>query len=187
MSDRRYEDADKEIPLFNRIGHDLKLAGVLFGGMGEFYLFLLSEHTNIELATSMNKGGFYPNVLTTTEWSNLLKRSDDPLIFMSDSTGTAKSWVRKLQFQISGDVQQKIFARDGFKCMYCQRIMGEVTLSVDHFLPLDLSGANDPSNYLSSCRKCNKRKGSMHPKEWCRKIGVEYQFYVNYLKEKNNA
>lgn len=185
MSDRRYEEADKEIPLFNRIGHDLKLSGVLFGGLQEYYLFLLPEvdQDEVEYAPHFDDA-FNVKTLTTHEWSNLLKRSDDPLIYLADSTGTAKSWVRKLQFQISGDVQQRIFARDGFKCMYCQRMMGEVTLSVDHFLPLDLSGANDPSNYLSSCRKCNKRKGNMHPKEWCRKIGAEYQYYVNYLKEK---
>lgn len=185
MSDRRYEDFEGDTPQFSRIGHELKLAGVLFGGKGEFHLFLLPEHTTLEVAVARSDEEFYTDVLTSLEWSNLLKRSDDPLIYLADSTGTAKAWIRKLQFQISGDVQQRIFARDNFQCVYCQRKMGEVTLSIDHFIPLELDGANDPSNYLAACRRCNKDKGNMSPVEWCEKKKLNYFYYVNYLKEKN--
>lgn len=185
MSDRRYEDISEDKPEFNRVGHELKLAGVLFAGMGEYWIFLLPEQSLTDLGMAINQGEVELERLTSHEWTALLKRSDDPLIYLADSTGTAKAWVRKLQFQISGDVQQKVFARDGFKCMYCHRMMGEVTLSIDHFMPLELGGANDPSNFLAVCKKQNKDKGNMHPKDWCSKKGYDYEYYVNYLKEKN--
>jgi 5-methylcytosine-specific restriction endonuclease McrA len=40
-------------------------------------------------------------------------------------------------------VQQKVWAADGFQCVYCGAKMGETLLTVDHFVPLELGGANE--------------------------------------------
>jgi len=65
--------------------------------------------------------------------------------------------------------------------MYCGAIMGEVQLTVDHFVPLEIGGKNDTSNYLSADRRCNKRKGAMSPQDWCQQENLDYQFFVDYL------
>ena len=72
-----------------------------------------------------------------------------------------------MRYTISGAVQQKVWARDNFTCLYCGKKMGEVQLSIDHFVPVELGGADRPENYASSCRKCNKAKGSMPARQWC--------------------
>ena len=46
-----------------------------------------------------------------------------------------------------------------------------------------MEGKNDPSNYLSACKNCNRKKGSMPPQDWCKNTPrvMSYDYYVNYL------
>jgi len=117
--------------------------------------------------------------LSTDEWSDLLQRSDNPEVLVNGSL--EKAFHRKLRYDISGHVQQKVWAADGFRCMFCNRKMGEVQLTIDHFVPLEQGGKNDPSNYLSACRKCNKDKGGMNPEDWCKMKKLNYVHFVDYL------
>lgn len=181
MTNRNYEEKPTPLPEFSRIGHTLSLGGVLFTGMDEVQLYLMPNLSWADITYQFSDEKALIARLSVQEWSALLKRSDDPLIFVPDETGTAKSWVRKLQYQISGDVQQRVWARDGHRCMYCQRPMGEVTLSIDHWVPLELGGKNEPSNFISCCRRENKDKGNMPPEEWCKKRNLDFDFYVDYL------
>jgi hypothetical protein len=116
--------------------------------------------------------------LTDEAWTEFLQRSDVPEILV----GPAKAFHRKARYEISGLVQQKVWAADGFKCMFCGRTMGDVQLSVDHLIPLELGGVNDTSNYISACRRCNKDKGSEDPRTWCERKNVDYDVLVAYLK-----
>ena len=94
----------------------------------------------------------------------------------------AKAFHRKLRYEISGAVQQKVWVADGCKCMFCGAKMGNSQLTIDHFEPLESGGKNDPSNYLSACRKCNKDKGGMKAIDWCVLKGLDYDFFVEYLR-----
>ncbi len=51
-----------------------------------------------------------------------------------------------------------IFARDEFTCRYCGRQPGDVTLHVDHIIPVAKGGTNDESNLITSCLECNLGK-----------------------------
>lgn len=120
--------------------------------------------------------------MSPEDWSKFIQCSDDPKIFELDPTGGIKAVHRKIRYQISGDVQQKIWALDSFKCVYCDRQMGEVQLSIDHFVPLELGGSNDETNYLSACRRCNKQKGNKKPEDFCAEMGVDFQRLQDLLK-----
>lgn len=157
------------------IGHTLRLSGLIFQGMGETVYFYLPDNI-----PSHGKW----SIPTIEEWVAILAQSDDPIIFKADETGQMKPWIRKSQSAISGLVQQQIWVRDKFECMYCQRRMGGVMLTIDHFIPLELGGENNPGNYLSACRRCNKDKGNMSPVVWCEKMHLNYIYFVNYLKNK---
>lgn len=123
---------------------------------------------------------------TIQEWCAILKETDDPKVFEMDETGFIKAIHRKMQKGlISGEVQQKIWARDGFKCYYCGRMMGEIQLSVDHFEPLEFGGLETQENLISACRKCNKKKGSISAAVWCKKIGISHEGALEYLKQAN--
>lgn len=178
MANRTYEPFENVSPemvdTVAAIGHTLRLSGLIFQGMTETVFIYLPDHIPTH-------GKWI--VPTLGEWAAILKQSDDPIIFQEDETGQLKPWIRKSQSAISGLVQQQIWVRDGFACMYCGRPMGEVMLTIDHFVPLELGGSNSPDNYLSACRRCNKDKGNMSPQDWCKQKGLDYEYYVNYLNE----
>jgi 5-methylcytosine-specific restriction endonuclease McrA len=59
-------------------------------------------------------------------------------------------------------VQRKIsrralFARDGWRCVYCGTTNGRLTL--DHVVPRSRGGASVWENVVTSCAPCNLRKG----------------------------
>lgn len=157
--------------LYGDLGSLLKVEGIVIGGEGAQAVFMLpsSEFT----ATDNFR-------LTAEEWVELLRRTDDPEVLI----GSAKAFHRKVRYEISGSVQQKVWLADGLKCMFCSGKMGEVQLTIDHFVPLELGGKNDTSNYLSCCRKCNKSKGAMPALDWCTLKGLDYGEMLHYLADR---
>lgn len=150
----------------------LKIDGLVVGGGGTQAVLLLPSATDtIDENTPVHQ-------LSTEEWSDFIKRADQPEILM----GEPKVFVRKARWEISGAVQQKIWKADGVQCMYCGKLMGDVQLTIDHFIPLELGGANNQTNYLSACRRCNKDKGSSHPKDYLQKH--KYEILRDYLVQR---
>ena len=156
--------------LHGDIGSLLRVDGLVVGGCGGQAVLLLP-------GSMLRMTGICVQELSAEEWSEYLQRSDDPEILIMP----AKAFHRKLRYEISGAVQQKIWAADGFKCMYCRVPMGKAQLTIDHFTPLELGGENNQSNYLSACRRCNKDKGSEEPMAFCDRRGISYSGLINHL------
>ena len=154
--------------LHGDLGSLLKVEGLVVGGEGAQAVFMLPSA--VYTATEHHS-------LSMEEWVDFLKRTDDPEVLVMP----AKAFHRKVRFEISGSVQQKVWVADGLKCMYCQAEMGKAQLTIDHFVPLEMGGKNDTSNYLSCCRRENKLKGARDPREFCESEGYDYDFYVEYL------
>ncbi len=174
---RFYELSLGERPAyFNDLGTTLEITGVLMQAEGGSVLLLThkaSEPDNIQILSP-----------TVDQWSEILRWSDDPYYFELDPSGATKAVHRKIQRGISGHVQQKVWIADGLCCAYCDLPMGEVQLTVDHWIPLELGGVNDESNYLAACRKCNKDKGRMHPRDWCLRKGLSFEMLEEHLRER---
>src|SRR5881398_2371158 len=62
---------------------------------------------------------------------------------------------RTLQRKIS---RRALFARDGWRCMYCGTTAGRLTL--DHVVPRSRGGDSVWENVVTSCAPCNMRKGN---------------------------
>jgi 5-methylcytosine-specific restriction endonuclease McrA len=62
---------------------------------------------------------------------------------------------RAVQRKIS---RRALFARDGWRCVYCGTTSGRLTL--DHVLPRSRGGASVWENVVTSCSPCNLRKGN---------------------------
>jgi 5-methylcytosine-specific restriction endonuclease McrA len=73
---------------------------------------------------------------------------------------------RKFRRQVTNTF---LFARDGYRCMYCQRhraeLRGREFLTRDHVVPLSLGGDNSWQNVVTACSPCNNRKGSHLPND----------------------
>jgi 5-methylcytosine-specific restriction endonuclease McrA len=73
---------------------------------------------------------------------------------------------RKFRRQVTNTF---LFARDGYRCQYCDRhrsqLRGRDFLTRDHVLPISRGGRNVWSNVVTACSPCNNRKGSHLPNE----------------------
>jgi len=64
---------------------------------------------------------------------------------------------------ISKSLRFKIFARDEYTCQYCGRRPPEITLQVDHRIPVSRGGTNEAMNLLAACVDCNSGKSNRDP------------------------
>lgn len=58
--------------------------------------------------------------------------------------------------------RRAIFTRDGHTCAYCK---AREELTVDHILPSSRGGQDIWENLITSCLRCNLKKGNRTPKE----------------------
>jgi 5-methylcytosine-specific restriction endonuclease McrA len=54
--------------------------------------------------------------------------------------------------------RRALFARDGWRCVYCGNAAGRLTL--DHVVPRSRGGESVWENVVTSCAPCNHRKGN---------------------------
>ena len=89
-----------------------------------------------------------------------------------NSSSTKFPWphvIRLVQYvRVPRTVQRKIsrralFARDGWRCVYCGTSSGRLTL--DHVVPKSRGGESVWENVVTSCAPCNLRKGNRLPHE----------------------
>ena len=67
---------------------------------------------------------------------------------------------RAIQRKIS---RRALFARDGWRCVYCGTSGGRLTL--DHVVPRSKGGESIWENVVTACAPCNLRKGDKLPEE----------------------
>ena len=59
--------------------------------------------------------------------------------------------------------RKNILRRDGHRCQYCGR--SDLSLTIDHVLPLSRGGEDAWENLVCACVQCNNRKGDRTPDE----------------------
>ena len=67
--------------------------------------------------------------------------------------------------------RRALFARDGWKCVYCGTTNGRLTL--DHVVPRSRGGDSVWENVVTSCAPCNLKKGNRLPHEVHMTLRVE--------------
>ena len=56
--------------------------------------------------------------------------------------------------------RHNVFLRDDFTCQYCKKVFVEKDLNLDHVIPRDKGGKTTWENIVTSCIRCNTRKGN---------------------------
>ena len=64
---------------------------------------------------------------------------------------------------VSRRLRFEILRRDGMTCRYCGAKAPDVTLTIDHVVPVALGGGDEPSNLMTACEDCNGGKTSIAP------------------------
>jgi 5-methylcytosine-specific restriction endonuclease McrA len=103
------------------------------------------------------------HVLVFKGKAEVIEELDQPL----RSASSTFSWphvIRLLHYiRVPRAVQRKIsrralFARDGWRCVYCGSAHGRLTL--DHVVPRSRGGESVLENVVTACAPCNLRKGN---------------------------
>jgi len=124
-------------------------------------LVLNYDYTPLNVTTI--RRGF---VLVDKGKAEIVKSDENPIV-----TGY-KTYVRPVIIRLLNYIRHKsrllranrtrIYKRDRHQCVYCGSIKD---LTLDHVMPKSRGGGNDWTNLVTSCFKCNLKKGNKTPEE----------------------
>lgn len=104
-----------------------------------------------------------------TKKANVLEEYDSVIRSPSLTLRTpAVVVLRKHLSRMKNDVKfsrRNVYARDGHECQFCGREFAARELTYDHVLPRCRGGRTTWENIVTSCKKCNGRKGNRTPQE----------------------
>jgi CRISPR/Cas system Type II protein with McrA/HNH and RuvC-like nuclease domain len=124
-------------------------------------LVLNFDYTPLNV-TSIRRGF----VLVDKGKAEIVKSDDNPI------TAGYNTYVRPLIIRLLKYIKHhvrtlrasrpRIYKRDNYECVYCG---SKKDLTLDHVLPKSRGGGNDWTNLVTSCFKCNLKKGNKTPDE----------------------
>lgn len=79
------------------------------------------------------------------------------------NNGQGSNWIRK-------DKRRAIYARDEWRCVYCDVPGSLAPLTLDHIKPRNKGGSNAARNLVTCCHACNASKGDLSLRSWYRRI-----------------
>ncbi len=83
---------------------------------------------------------------------------------------------------IGARLRFEVLRRCNFACYYCgvPAALGVKVLHVDHVIPVDLGGTNDPWNLVAACWDCNAGKtNGVPPEDLIQRVRADYCGYLN--------
>lgn len=109
---------------------------------------------------------------TLDQWTKIVRQSD-----LKEIEGMSKGQkviLRKSTRQIEQKVSWEVFRRDNYTCRYCGA--NDRPLTVDHIVVWEEMGPSIPMNLISSCKKCNNKRGTMRYEAW-----LENPYYLSMV------
>ena len=77
-------------------------------------------------------------------------------------------------------LRDRVFSRDGHRCVYCAGVFPPEQLSLDHVQPRMRGGDNSDGNLVTACKACNTRKGSLPAWAWLAENPDERANFLRY-------
>jgi hypothetical protein len=77
-------------------------------------------------------------------------------------------------------LRDRIFDRDGYRCVYCGEPYPAEMLTLDHVEPQMRGGDHSEGNLVAACRSCNTRKGSLPAWAFLADHPVERENFLRY-------
>ena len=73
-----------------------------------------------------------------------------------------------------------VFARDGYRCVYCGGEFPAEELTVDHVQPRMRGGDHSGGNVVSACRGCNTEKGGARLADYLRANPLKLAHFLTH-------
>jgi hypothetical protein len=153
-----------------KLGGTIQMEGMVVSEAGRLYVLLLPGADDVSFMTLSVHG------VTLEEWDSLMRQLDiveTEVLANARESKTAKVILRKSQRQISQGVSWSVYHRDEYTCCYCGAT--GIPMTVDHLVTWEAGGPSTADNLLTSCRRCNKKRGDTPFREWIQS---------NYYKER---
>jgi hypothetical protein len=88
-------------------------------------------------------------------------------------------------------IREYVINRDGALCCYCDRVLGDEDITLEHIVPDSKRGTFNTTNLTIACSECNNRRGNKPFFEYCKRFNwgeeklQKYRtLYFNNLKIK---
>lgn len=144
-------------------------------------LVLNYDYTPLNV-TSIRRGF----VLVDKGKAEVVKSDESPIV-----TGY-KTYVRPLIIRLLKYIKHhvrnirasraRIYKRDNYECVYCG---SKKELTLDHVVPKSKGGGNEWTNLVTSCFKCNLKKGSKTPEE--AKLTMKHKPFAPTIVSENSS
>jgi 5-methylcytosine-specific restriction endonuclease McrA len=76
--------------------------------------------------------------------------------------------------------RDRIFERDGYRCVYCGECFEASELSVDHVQPRMRGGDHSGGNLVTACTACNTKKGQRSLRDFLAESEVARTNFFRY-------
>jgi len=87
--------------------------------------------------------------------------------------GHKSGWIRRSK-------RLRIYARDEFRCVYCNQQYPRLSLTLDHVRARSNGGHNHHTNLVTACRSCNSSKQDRSLRQW---VEVRYTCFTRFVIE----
>ena len=115
------------------------------------------------------------NLLSAEQITELIGTCQKKLDDFKERRGAAIWQHRKMsQGYISGTIRYEVLKRAKFRCELCGVSAEIKALEVDHIVPRNNGGSDDPSNFQALCYSCNAMKRDRDDTDF-RKVVEAYQ------------
>lgn len=165
-----------DIPILE-FGNDYVMTGILYTNSNNKSVIVVLPQ---EVPDRRQIDIMYP---VKEDWDKLLRQADTCEV--EGIREGQRVILRKGQRNIDSKVMWKVFKRDKYKCRYCG--IDHVPMTVDHIITWETGGATHENNLLTSCRKCNKKRGNLPYDKWLQTTYYQEksQFLTEKVKEAN--
>lgn len=100
--------------------------------------------------------------LRTEEGLRIESHKDNPELGLGEYMLIDSEPIPHAEREGSATVRAEILERDGFACSQCGRgpdRVNRIWLEVDHIVPINRGGSNDPANLRALCNLCHRARG----------------------------
>lgn len=92
------------------------------------------------------------------------RHGKDNRVIQMPATVRLNKWVNR-KSRMPTFRRYVVFARDDYKCQYCNKELTSREATIDHVVPKSQGGSTTWKNCVTSCRPCNRYKNNFTPEK----------------------
>ena len=77
-------------------------------------------------------------------------------------------------------IKQYVINRDGSLCCYCDQVLIDETITLEHIVPDSKHGTFNTTNLTISCRGCNNKRGNKPFFDYCKQFNFSLEKLYKY-------